>query len=115
MDNVRTDINIACRLLELYQIAGAVSANNLSNFKIYKSKIYGMQRVLSFDFRNKHYYVSDDYSLMDNPKFIKDVIEDIIPNLKGKPLENPIPQTDGAKYASGLDGTEYYLWESPLE
>lgn len=50
---------------------------------------------------------------MDSPKYIREVLAEINPRLKGHPLQNPITQSDGAKYASGLDDTEYYLWEEP--
>lgn len=115
MDGDSKSIDTACRLLELYKVAKNTDTKEISSFKIYKSKIYGMTKVYSFDFKNKHYYISDDYSLMDNPDFIRNVLEQINPSLKGNPLKNPVPQSDGANYASGLDGTEYYLWEAPKE
>lgn len=106
-------IDIAYRLLRLYDVAGSGSSDDIKNFKRYKSKLFGMQDVFSFDYHNKHYSIINDYSLMDNPKYIRDVIEEINPHIKGRPLKNPIPQSDGALYASGLNGTEYYLWEEP--
>jgi uncharacterized membrane protein len=113
MDETKKNIGIACSLLKMYEIAVNVSSDEIKKFKTYKSNLYGMQHIYSFDYRNKQYYITDDYSLMDKPKLIRDIIEEIKPNLKGHALINPIPQSDGAKYASGLDGIEYYLWEVP--
>ncbi|GAC1391481.1 MAG: hypothetical protein NVSMB46_04120 [Candidatus Saccharimonadales bacterium] len=107
-------IKNVCRLLELYGISEKISTKDVVKLEIYKSKIYGMQDVYSFDFKDSHYYITNDYSLNDSPKYIKDILIEVNPNLKGSVVENPIVQSDGAKYATGLDGTEYYLWKSPL-
>jgi ABC-type uncharacterized transport system YnjBCD ATPase subunit len=64
-------------------------------------------------FKN-HFYITNDYSLGDNLKYIQNVLIEVNPKLKGNAVKNPIPQSDGAIFASGLDGTEYYLWKSPL-
>lgn len=71
-----------------------------------------MANVYSFEYHGKQYYVSDDYSLMDNPQYVKNILVDVEPALTGQILKNPVTQTDGAVYAGGLDGTEYYLWQS---
>lgn len=108
-------IETACRLLELYDVAPSVNTNEIRNFKTYQSNIYGMANIYSFQYKDNHYYICDDHSLMDNPKFIKNVLKQFNSNIKGWPLRNPLPQSDGAIYALGLDETEYYLWEAPLE
>ncbi len=73
-----------------------------------------MQDVYSFDYKENHFYITNDYSLGDNLKYIQNVLIEVNPKLKGNAVKNPIPQSDGAIFASGLDGTEYYLWKSPL-
>lgn len=70
--------------------------------------------LLTFNYKGKHYYLVDDYSLGDAPKYVQDILEEINHLLKGKILKNPVPQSDGAKYATGIGNNEYYLWESPL-
>jgi hypothetical protein len=108
-------IKICVRLLELYGVGSDIGDSDIKNFKAYKSQTYGFMNVYSFDYKNNRYYASDDYSLMDEPKYVEDVLNDIIPMLNGKLLKNPISQSDGAIYASGLDGIEYYLWEAPIK
>ena len=103
---------IACRLLEMYQVANCVNEDEIKELTTHSSKRYGMQHIYSFSYKDKHYYASDDYSLIDNPKFVKDVLMEIVPKLNGRLLKNPIPQSDGAIFASGIDGKEYYLWEA---
>lgn len=111
MPDTSKNLNIICELLKAYEVAEQVSLEDIHNFKTYKSSLYGMTSVYSFVYQNQHYYVSDDYLLMDNPAYIRNVLEDINSHLHGKLIQNPVPQTDGAKYALGLNGTEYYLWE----
>ena len=101
---------ICCELLKAYAISKNVDQAEIDSFKIYKSRLYGFCNVYSFRYKDRDYLVSDDYSLMDDPKYIKAVFEDATDLKEGKLIENPIPQSDGAKYALGLDGTEYYLW-----
>lgn len=98
----------------MYNVADKINPEELIDFKTHKSTLYGMTNIFSFTYGGKHYYITDDYSLMDDPRFIKDVLQGVCPNLKGNPMTNPNPQSDGAKYASGLNGTEYYLWEAPI-
>ncbi len=104
-------ISVVYRLLKLYGVAGNGKTSDIKNFKSYKSSLYGMQDVYRFDYLNRHFYVTNDYSLMDSPEYIKALLEEIKPLIKGGPIKNPVLQSDGAQYASSLDGTEYYLWE----
>lgn len=110
--DIAAKIKICIRLLELYKVGDHIGVSDIGDFKAFKSQLYGFMNVYSFDYKNHRYYVTDDYSLMDDPKFIKNVLADAIPKLNGKPLKNPTPQSDGAVFACGLDGNEYYLWES---
>ncbi|HMT55882.1 MAG TPA: hypothetical protein PKD20_03320 [Candidatus Saccharibacteria bacterium] len=92
-----------------------IDASNIENFKAYRSQIFGRANIYSFVYKSKQYYVTDDYSLMDNSKFVTDVLSEVAPKLNGKLLKNPIAQSDGAIYACGVDGTEYYLWRALLK
>ena len=103
---------LCSRLLAAYEIDKEVTETEIKDLQIHKSRMYGFHSVYSFRYKNREYLVSDDYSLMDDPKYIKAVFEDATELRDGKLIENPLPQSDGAKYALGLDGTEYYLWES---
>ena len=107
-----TDKNLCSRLLVAYEISKNVDTVEIKHFKKYKSRLFGFCNVYSFTYKNRDFLVSDDYSLMDDPKYIKAVFKDASELEEGKLIENPVPQSDGAKYALGLDGTEYYLWES---
>lgn len=104
-------LRICSKLLELYEVGSGVELGDIKNFKVHKSHVYGHASIYQFDYGNKCYYVTDDYSLGDDPQYIKDVLEEINSALQGRLLKNPTPQSDGAVYASGLDGVEYYLWE----
>lgn len=108
-------IEICRQLLEIYGSGSDVIQSDVKDFKVYRSQLYGRTNVYSFIYKNNRYYVTDDYSLMDVPEYIKNVFKDINPQLSGVLLKNPVPQSDGAIYASGLDGVEYYLWEAPIE
>jgi hypothetical protein len=77
------NIDTVCRLLKIYGVANRVYAAEIDNFKIYRSQIYGLANVYSFNYKSKHYYVSDDHSLMDNPKFIENVFKELDPTLVG--------------------------------
>jgi hypothetical protein len=111
MNKSAKETEIACRLLEMYKVATCVEDDEIKELTTHNSNQYGMQHIYSFVYKDKHYYATDDYTLMDDYKFVKDVLMEIVPKLNGKLLKNPIPQSDGAIYASGIDGKEYYLWE----
>ncbi len=105
------DKNLCTKLLVAFGIDKRVDISDVKDLKKYKSQLYGMCDVYSFSYKNRKYLISDDYSLMDEPKYIKIVFEDAVDFSGGKLIDNPAPQSDVAKYALGLDGTEYYLWE----
>jgi hypothetical protein len=108
------DPNLICQILRSYAITKNVLPEHIKNISVYQSQIYGMQQVIKFEYLNHQYYISNDYSLMDNPKFVHDVLSEVNPDLEGKLLKSPITQSDGADYAIGVNGVEYYLWQSPL-
>ncbi|MGB4759368.1 MAG: hypothetical protein WBP26_04925 [Candidatus Saccharimonadales bacterium] len=107
--------NLCSRLLTAYGINTSVDASDIKELKIYKSRLFGFCSVYSFSYKNRNFLVSDDYSLMDDLNYIKAVLEDATELSNGKLVENPKPQSDGAKYALGLNETEYYLWECSLD
>lgn len=102
--------NLIIKVLETYEVSDSVDTSEIMSLKSFKTNLYGQGNIYSFDYKNNHYYVVDDYSLMDNPDYIKKVIEEINPKLTGGPLKNPASQSDGAVYACGIEGAEYYLW-----
>lgn len=104
--------SLCARLLSEYGIDRKINQVDIKQLKIYKSRMYGFCNIYSFSFKNRNFLVSDDYSLMDDPKYIKAILEDATELKGGKLIENPVAQSDGAKYTLGLDGTEYYLWET---
>ncbi|MCW1908816.1 MAG: hypothetical protein KIH63_005770 [Candidatus Saccharibacteria bacterium] len=106
------DSKIVSELLRTYGIVANVDAKEITEFRAFKSHIFGMQSVYRFTYKGKRYYATDDYSLMDNPDYVREVLEEFQPNLKGRLVKNPIPQSDGAIYATGTDGREYYLWSA---
>lgn len=110
---MEAELNICAKLLELFKVAPAVAASDIKNLKIYKSQSHALGRVYRFDYKDKRYYAVDDYSLDDNPDYVRDILLDINHLLKGRLLANSTEQPDGAKFAEGLDGVEYYLWEAP--
>lgn len=102
---------LVARILEEYRIDQAVSPNEITNLKVFKAQQYGLTQIFSFKYKDRKFYISDDYTLGDNPKYVKNLIEDINHLVKGGIVKNPTPQSDGAQYALGFNGMEYYLWE----
>lgn len=102
---------LAAKILEAYHIHSSISSRDIHDFKLYNAQRYAFAKILSFSYRGRTFYVSNDYSLNDDPEYLKDVIRDINPLVAGYAICNPTPQSDGATYALGLDGVEYYLWE----
>jgi len=105
---------ICAGLLELFQVDEGIDTKDIENLKLHKSQNYALGPVYAFNYKGKHYYGVDDYSLGDDSELVRDILLDINHLLKGRIMKNPTPQSDNAKYATGLDGIEYYLWESPL-
>ena len=103
--------SLCAEIIKLYGIHKSPSASDVTKLQVMKSHVYGMQTVYRFTIMDKTFYISDDYSLMDSPAYMRQVIEEFEPKLKGRLLRNPVPQSDGAIYARGFAGTEYYLWE----
>lgn len=102
---------LVAKILEKYRIDETVSSDEISDLTIHKAQQYALTRIFSFKYKDRKFYISDDYSLGDNPKYVKDLIQDINHFVKGNIVKNPTPQSDGAQYALGFKGVEYYLWE----
>lgn len=105
---------MCARLLASFKADANIKAADLKKFRVSESKLYARGPIYVFVYKDKRYYVVDDYSLADNPKWVKDILLENNHLLEGGLVENPIPQADGAKYAAGLEGVEYYLWEESL-
>jgi hypothetical protein len=103
---------ICSKLLEIYNVAKNVESHDLKHFTTHISQLYGFAHIFSFDYKDHHYYVSDDYSLDDKLEYVKNVFLEIDTKLQGALLKNPVAQSDGARYAAGLNGVEYYLWQA---
>ena len=110
---MKPELNICAKLLELFRVSANVTPTDIANLKIHKSQSYALGPVYEFDHKNKHYYAVDDYSLNDNPEYVKDILLGIDHTLEGKILKNATHQSDGAKYTEGIGGVEYCLWEVP--
>ena len=102
---------LVAELLEKFEIYTSVHPDEIKNIKTDKAKRYALTNILSFSYAGRKFYISDDYSLNDNPALVRNLIQDINPMIGGGIVKNPEPQSDGAQYALGLDDTEYYLWE----
>jgi len=111
---MESENSLLVKALDAFGVDKNIDANYIKNVKTHSSQLYALGSVFTFDYKDKHYYLVDDYSLADDPKYVQDILEEINHLLKGNILKNPTPQSDGAKYATGIDGNEYYLWESPL-
>jgi hypothetical protein len=105
------NIELVARILAKYQIDKNVSMGDITDLKVHKAQQYALTKILSFNYKDRKFYISDDYSLGDNPLYVKDLIQDINHLLGGNIVKNPIAQSDGTLYALGLNGVEYYLWE----
>lgn len=104
-------LTICANLLNNYDEADNATYKDIENVSVNKSQQYGLMHVYGFTYNGVQYYVSDDYSLNDDARLVENVIRDINNTLQGQLLKNPVPQSDGAIYAAGLDGVEYYLWK----
>ena len=111
---MENELKICVELLKLFHISESVSPDEIEHLKIHRSQIYVLGPVYAFDYQKNHYYVVDDYSLGDDLEDVKNILLDINHLLKGNIVRNSSDQSDGAIYAEGFDGTEYYLWEAPL-
>lgn len=110
--NNMTDKELCAAILNYYQVADSATATDIMDLLIRKSDMYALGSVYQFTYKDSVFYICDDYSLDDNPAYLEDVLSSINHLLKGQPIKNPHPQSDGAQYAGGLNNTEYYLWKA---
>lgn len=103
---------LCAKLLVAYGISPNAEPGMIDNLKTFQSQNYALGPVYAFDYRNKHYYVVDDYSLGDDPNYVKNILADINHLLTGEIVEKPLPQPVETKYAMKLGSSEYYLWKS---
>lgn len=105
-----TTPQICAALLNMYGEATNATPEEIQDVHTFNAQQFGRTNIYRFVYKGVKYYVSDDYSLNDTPKYVEMLLGDIDSMLTGSLLRNPIPQADGAMYASGLSGVEYYLW-----
>lgn len=106
------EVNSICaNLLNLYEQADGASSHEINTLRVHKAQQYALADIYSFFYDGVKYYVSNDYSLDDNPKYVEALIRDVDHSLTGRLLKSPVSQDDGAIYAVGMDGTEYYMWK----
>lgn len=99
---------LAAHILQEFQIGSDIQPAEINNLKTHKRI---SSKVLGFTYKDRKFYISNDYTLDDNPEAVRRVIQDVNHLLKGSIVKNPIPQSDGAQYALGFEDVEYYLWE----
>jgi hypothetical protein len=100
---------LICRVMEAFGITEDAKPEKIENLRVVKSKLYGMCDVFEFDFNGNHYYISNDYSLNDNPKYFEEILLDINHLLRGDALKNPNNNSE-LKYSVNIEDSQYYLW-----
>jgi hypothetical protein len=90
-----------------------VDTHDITNVKIHKSQLYALGPVYSFSYQNSHYYLVEDYSLDNNPTYVRNIIEEINHLLEGALLARPDAMNSEDKYGASINNTEYYLWANP--
>ena len=108
------DNTLYINALEIFGIDKNVDVDDITNTNSHTSDQYALGPILTFDYKNNHYYLVFDYSLGDNPSYVKDILIDINHLLKGSIVQKPSGSETNAKYAAIIDGEECYLWKSPL-
>lgn len=99
------------QILEAFGVAYNIEPEKIENLKVHKSKLYGMCDVFAFDFNGHHYYISNDYSLDDNPQYFKEILLDLNHLLKGNVIKNPNESSE-LKYSVSVNNNQYYLWRN---
>jgi len=94
------------KVLEAFGITDDAKLEKIENLKVHSSKLYGMCDVFEFDFIKNHYYISNDYSLGDNPKYFEEILLDINHLLKGSALKNP-KHNSQLKYSVSIEDSQY--------
>ena len=110
METPRKTVLIAT-LLNKFHVGETISPTDIKDVVEHDAKRYASTKIFSFRYNGRSFFISDDYSLNDSPRRVEALIQDIKPTAQGHIISNPEPQSDDAKYALGLNGTEYYLWE----
>lgn len=110
LEDAGSAYDICAKVLDYYRVAQDLSADKVSDIDVRVSQLYAFGPIISFTYGGVRYSIIDDYSLDDRQELMRDVLRSAGLSTKGSPIENPRPQSDGAKYAGGIDGVEYYLW-----
>lgn len=88
------------------------AVDEIKNIKTHKSQLYALGPVYGFTYHDTHYYLIDDYSLDNNPTYVKNIVEEINHLAEGTPVARPDAANGDELYAASINNTEYYLWES---
>lgn len=105
---------ICVRVLEGFKIAEKVEPDELMDFRSGLSQLYARGPIYIFRYKRNRYYIVNDYSIDDDPKFVKNILLERNHLLKGHLLKSPVHFTvAGSEYIYGLDGGQYFLWEEP--
>jgi hypothetical protein len=102
------------KALEIYGIDSDVNVRDIKNEGFHTSDWYALGPVFTFDYKNHHYYLVNDYSLDDDPHCVENILNDINHLLKGTIIKKSSATEQNGMYVEVIDGEEYYLWESPL-
>lgn len=98
--------------LIIFGIDQHVDADDIKNVKTHKSQLYALRPVYGFIYHDTHYYLVDDYSLDNNPTYVKNIVEEINHLAEGTTLARPDAANGDEQYAASINNTEYYLWKS---
>lgn len=61
--------------LESFEVEKNIEVNKIKNVKVHRSQLYARGPVYTFDYKDNHFYLMDDYSLSDNPRYLQDIFE----------------------------------------
>ena len=108
---INNDNLLIVTILEKFGLGKNIQITSIEHIQKFKSDSYALGDVWSFDYQGRHYYISNDYSLDNNPKYIRNVFEDVNRLLKGQLINNPLSKSSNL-YSMGVGSNEYYLWQS---
>ena len=108
------DFSLYKKALEIYGIDDQVDTKDIKNEGFHTSDWYALGPVFTFDYKGSHYYLVNDYSLGDDPKYVENILSDINHLLKGEIVKKPFGKEKDGLYVALIENEEYYLWKSPL-
>jgi len=100
--------------LIVFGVDDHATVDDIMNIKTHKSQLYALGPVYGFMYHGKRYYLIDDYSLDNNPTYVRNIVEEINHLAEGGPLARPSAANEDELYATSINNTEYYLWEGSI-